>query len=297
MIDFTTYGLIGTDIHRSFAPRIYNAIFEELGLSAVYMPFAIAKERLLTALPVLRTDFAGFNVTAPFRHDILSQLDGIDESARRAGTANTIRVNEGKLIGHNTEMIGFERSLIGFAGSLFDKDVLLVGAGDVARSVANVLLEKGAFLTIVSRNAAHAHDLKDKLQRTYNKNRIRVVRTLTQADQFDSVFCTSSVDIESMDSQVSIHPHIYQGFRYAYDTSYKSTQFLKKAASSGAKIKNGFDMLFFQAIRSLEIWLENPIDLSVIMRVQAGIKQSFEERREYVDVQPSKNANVDIIGS
>ena len=50
MIDFTTYGLIGADINRSFAPRIYNAIFEELGLPAVYMPFSIAKERFLSAL-------------------------------------------------------------------------------------------------------------------------------------------------------------------------------------------------------------------------------------------------------
>lgn len=280
MIDFATYGLIGADINRSFAPRVYNAVFEELGLSAVYMPFSIAKGQLVAALPVLRSDFSGFNVTAPFRHDILSQLDSIDESARRAGTANTIRVEDGKLIGHNTEMVGFERSLIGFAGNLYDKDVLLVGAGDVARSVANVLLEKSAFLTIVSRNAAHAHDLKEKLQKTYNKNRIRVVRSLTQADQFDSVFSTSSVDLESPDSQVSIHPHTYQSFRYAYDTSYKSTRFLKKAASSGAKTKNGFDMLFFQAIRSLEIWLGNQMDLSVIMRVQARVKQSLEEKTE-----------------
>ncbi len=280
MVDFTTYGLIGADINRSFAPRVYNAIFEELGLAAVYMPFSIARERLIPALPVLRSDFSGFNVTAPFRHDILSHLDSVDESARRAGTANTVRVEEGKLIGHNTEMFGFERSLIGFAGNLYDKDVLLVGAGDVARSVANVLLEKGSFLTIVSRNAAHAHDLKEKLQRSYNKNRIRVVRSLTQADQFDSVFSTSSVDLEGPESQVDIHPHTYQSFRYAYDTSYKSTQFLKKAASIGAKTKNGFDMLFFQAIRSLEIWLEEPMDLSVIMRVQAKIKQSLEEKKE-----------------
>lgn len=283
MIDFTTYGLIGADINRSYAPRIYNAIFEELGLLAVYIPFSATKEKLLSALPVLRSDFSGFNVSAPFRHNILSQLDSVDDSASRAGAANTILVEDSKLIGHNTEMVGFERSLIGFVGSLYDKDVLLVGAGDVARSVANVLLEKGAFLTIISRNNAHAHDLKEKLHKSYNKNRIRVVRALTPADQFEAVFSTSSVDLESPESQVSIHPHIYQNFHYAYDTSYKSTQFLKKAASTGAKTKNGFDMLFFQAIRSLEIWLGQPMDLSVIIRVQSKIKQSLEDKKELIE--------------
>jgi shikimate dehydrogenase len=284
MKDFTTYGLVGSAITRSFAPRIYNAIFEELGLSAVYMPFSVAKDRLMTALPVLRADFSGFNVTAPFRHDILAHLDIIDESARRAGTANTIRVDGEKLIGHNTEMVGFERSLIGFSRNLYDKDVLLVGAGDVARSVANVLLEKGAFLTIISRNYAHANNLREKLQQAYNKNRVRVIRGLTQADTFDCVFCTTAVDLESQDSQISIHPQTYQGFRYAYDTSYKNTLFLKKAANFGAKTKNGFDMMFFQAIRSLEIWLENPMDLSVISRVHTSVKRQLEIREQPAEV-------------
>ena len=284
MKDFTTYGLVGSAITRSYAPRIYNAIFEELGLSSVYMPFSVAKERLVTALPVLRSDFSGFNVTAPFRHEILSHLDTIDESARRAGTANTICVEGEKLIGHNTEMVGFDRSLIGFSGSLYDKDVLLVGAGDVAHSVANVLLEKGAFLTIISRNYTHANNLREKLQRAYNKNRVRVTRGLTQADGFDSVFCTAAVDLESQDSQISIHPQNYQSFRYAYDTSYKNTLFLKKAASFGAKTKNGFDMMFYQAIRSLEIWLENPLDLSVIARVHASVKRQLETREQNLEV-------------
>jgi len=283
-IDFSTYGLIGADVTKSFSPRLYNAIFEELGQPAVYMPFSVTRERFLEALPVLRSDFAGFNVTAPFRHDILTQLDSVDESARRLGTANTIRVEDGKLIGYNTEMVGFERSLIGFAGNLYDKDVLLVGAGDVACAVANVLLEKGAFLTIVSRNMSHAHALRDKLQRTYNKNRVRVVRTVTQADQFDSVFSTSAVDLESTESQVIIHPSIYQNFRFAYTTSYKDTQFLKKAANFGAKTKNGFDMLFFQSIRSLEIWLGRQMDLSVVMSVHEKVKNSLEDKTEKIEI-------------
>ena len=284
MIEFSTYGLVGSDITRSFTPRVYNAIFEELKMSAVYMPFSVEKNRFLTALPVLRSDFLGFNTTAPFRRMIMEHLDSVDETARRAGTANTILVEGEKLIGHNTEMIGFERSLIGFLGSIYDKDVLLVGAGGVARAVANVLLEKGAFVTIVSRNMSHAHDLRDKLQQTYNKNRIRVVRALTQSDQFDSVFCTTSVDLESTESQLSIHSHVYQSFRYAFDTSYKQTQFLKKAAGFGAKVKNGFDMLFYQSIRSLEIWTGEQMDLSVIMRVHEAVKRQLEEKTEAAEV-------------
>lgn len=277
MVDYKTYGLFGEKIAKSFAPQIYNAIFDELNIDAVYMPFHASKDRFLTALPVLRAGFSGFNVTTPFRIDIMTHLDRLDESAKRAGTANTVKVVGGKLIGYNTDMVGFERSLIGFMGNMYDKDVLVVGSGGAAHAIANVLLQKGAFVTIVSRNFSHAIALMDNLQKKYNKNRIKAIKGLTHSDVFFALVNTAAVDLESKQSEISIHSHTYQNLRYVYDVSYRQTAFLKKAEDFGIKTKDGFDMLFYQAIGSLEKWLgkDTGIDVSVIAKVYKNIKSQY----------------------
>ncbi len=277
MHDFLSFGLVGEDISHSYSPHIYNTIFDEIKWNAVYFPFPVPnKERFLAALPILRMEFAGFNTTAPYRRDIMPHLDNFDLSAKKAGTANTIVVKDEKLIGYNTEIDGFTRSLIGFAGDLHDKDVLLIGAGGVARAVASVLLDKGAFLTLLSRNEAHAAELMESLQKRYHKNRIKTIKGLSDNDEFYAAFNTAKVDIGGKASEVFIHPHTYESFKLAYDTSYVPTEFLKKAQSFGAKTKNGLDMLFFQAVMSVNIWLGQDMERSTIENAHRRVMESLK---------------------
>ncbi len=277
MVDYKTYGLLGEKISKSISPQIYNALFQELKIPAVYMPFAVSQEKFITALPILREHFAGFTVAAPYRLDIVAHLDQLDETVRRVGAANTVKVEGGKTIGYNTDMGAFERSLIGFAGNLFDKDVLLIGAGGAAYAAANVLLEKGAFLTIVSRNAANAMTLQSSLQKRYNKNRIKVIKGLSHSDEFFAVFNMAAVDIESKQSEITIHTHTYQHMKYAYEVSCFDTAFLKKADDFGAKTKNGYDMLFYHAIGALKIWQgENTgLDVAAITKLYNNVKEGI----------------------
>ena len=278
MVDYQTYGLLGEKISKAFLPQVYNTIFEELSLPAIYMPFPASKDQFLTALPVLRSEFAGFNVTTPFRLDIMPHLDRLEESVKRAGTVNTVKVENGKLIGYNTDMVGFERSLFGFMGNMYDQDVLLVGSGGAAHAIANVLLEKGAFVTVVSRNISHAYTLMDNLHRKYNKNRIKVSKGLSHSDEFFAVVNAAAVDLESKQSEVTIHSHTYESFQYAYDVSYKKTLFLNKAEDFGAKVKDGFDMLFYQAVGALDIWMGKDIgvSVSVISKTYNHVKEQYE---------------------
>lgn len=277
MVDYDTYGLLGEKISKSLSPQIYNALFQELKIPAVYMPFPVPKDKFLTALPVLRSSFSGFNVAAPYRLDVMAHLDRLDTSAKRAGTANTVKVENQKLIGYNTDMVGFERSLIGFMGNMYDRDVLLIGAGGAAHAIGNVLLEKGAFLTIVSRNVSNAVALQDYLQKRYNKNRIKVIKGLSHSDEFYAVINSAAVDIESKQSEVSIHSHTYQKLKYAYDISYRQTIFLKKAEDFGVKTKNGFDMLFYQSLGALDVWFgkKNGMDVSIISKMHDQINNSI----------------------
>jgi shikimate dehydrogenase len=277
MRDFLSFGLVGEDISHSYSPHIYNTIFDEINLNAVYFPFPVPnKEKFLSALPILRMEFAGFNATAPFRRDIMAHLDKADLSAKKAGTANTIVVKDEKLIGFNTEIDGFMRSLISFSGDLHDKDVLLVGAGGVSRAVASVLLDKGAFLTLLSRSEERAAELMEGLQKQYHKNRLKTIKGLSNDDEFYAVFNTAKVDIGSKASEISIHPHTYESFEFAYDTSYVPTEFLKKAQSFGAKTKNGLDMLFYQAVMSVNIWLGQDMDRDAIENAHRRVMEQLK---------------------
>lgn len=277
MGEFLSYALVGEDITHSFSPHVYNTIFDEMKLNAVYFPFSVPRDRFLAALPILRMEFAGFNTTAPFRRAIMPHLDEADETVKKAGTANTIVVNDENLKGYNTEIESFKRSLIGFVGNLHDKDVLLVGAGGVASAVASVLLDKGAFLTLLSRSEENAEALKERLLAKYHKNRIKTVKGLSDRDEFFAVFNTAKVDIGSKASDVFIHPYTYQSFQYAYDTSYVPTEFLKKAQSYDVKTKNGLDMLFFQAVKSVSLWLGQEMDATTIDNAHRRIKESLNK--------------------
>ena len=278
MLDFMTFGLFGERIAGSLAPQIYNAFFEELSIPAVYMPFPVEKDKFISALPVLRSELSGFNVGEPFRVDITVHIDRMDDTAKHIGAVSTVKVEEGKLFGYNTDAIGFERSLIGFMGNIYDKDILLLGSGGAAHAVANILLKKGAFLTILTRNMSHAVMLRDVLQNRFNKNRIRILKGLTGSDEFFACVNTTGIDIEGKQSEISIHSQTYQSFQYVYDLCCGGTAFLKKAADFGADTKDGLDMLFYQSVGSLEIWLgkDKRPDVSVISKVYDDIKAKYK---------------------
>ena len=268
MVDYKTYGLLGESVSNSISPQIYNALFQELKIPAVFMPYAVPKDKFITALPIMRSYFEGFTVAAPYRVDIMAHLDRLDDSARMVGAANTVKVEKGKMTGYNTEMDAFEKNLIGFIGNLFDKDVLLIGSGGAAYAASSVLLERGAFLTVVSPNLAGAMELQSRLQKRYNKNRIKVVGGLSHSDEFYAVFNTQDVDVESKRSEVSIHTHTYQSMKYAFDISHCETEFLNKAEKFGSKTKNGLDMLFYHAIGAMKIWLDDHSGINVALLTQ-----------------------------
>ncbi len=276
MVDFKTYGLLGESVSKSISPQIYNVLFQELKIPAVFMPYAVPKDKFITALPILRSYFEGFTVAEPYRVDIMAHLDRLDDSARMAGAANTVKVEKGKMTGYNTDMDAFEKNLIGFIGNLFDKDVLLIGSGGAAYAAANVLLERGAFLTIASPNLASAMELQGRLQKRYNKNRIKAVGSLSHSDEFYAVFNTLAADVESGRQAVSIHTHTYQSMKYAFDISCFNTEFLEKAEKFGSETKNGLDMLFYHAVGALKIWLEDHsgIDVTLLTQVYDKIKNA-----------------------
>jgi len=172
-------GVIGdAPSHYSSSPRLWNAVFDNLGINAVYLPFDVDDAHVGNLLAALKDTarFIGVNVTVPYKVRVMDYIDELDPGAQRIQAVNTIvRSRSGRLIGYNTDGEGFIESILtrqpgradSFLSSLKEMTVLLLGAGGSARAVAfhvSDLLEGGQ-LVICNRTRQHAMSLAADLQK------------------------------------------------------------------------------------------------------------------------------------
>jgi shikimate dehydrogenase len=105
-------GIIGNPIEHTVSPQLHNTISRRKGIDAIYVPFKVDKSGLRSAVEGLRAlNVTGFNVTVPFKNDIIPFLDQISEEAKLMGAVNTVKNVNGMLYGYNTDGEGFLRSL------------------------------------------------------------------------------------------------------------------------------------------------------------------------------------------
>ena len=151
------YGLLGSDVLRSLSPAIQNRAFAERGMDAVYVPLqAESMAAFAEALPAL--DLAGFSVTRPYKVDVLGHLDSITPTAAEAGSANTVVVQDGRLVGLSTDGEGVLvplRKRLDPAG----RQVAILGAGGAARAAALALVRSGARVTVLARRPEQASEV------------------------------------------------------------------------------------------------------------------------------------------
>lgn len=164
------------------SPSLWNHAFRTLELDAVYLPFDVEAANLSSVLKVLRqsNEVLGFNVTVPYKVQIISFLDELDAKATQIGAVNTVtRTQEGKLVGHNTDGQGFMDMLtkalpgetVPFLEEITGRHAVLIGAGGAARAVAFFLAEalgNNGRLTIVNRDPSKGQELARSVNKVYS---------------------------------------------------------------------------------------------------------------------------------
>jgi len=141
----TLVGVFGYPVQHTLSPQMHNAAFEHLGLDWCYLPFSVAPENLeqaLRALPAL--GIVGVNVTIPLKERALRAVDEVVPPANLVGAINTIHCRDGKLMGYNTDVEGFTRSLTERGEDPTGRTVLVLGAGGAARAAVVALAQMGA---------------------------------------------------------------------------------------------------------------------------------------------------------
>jgi shikimate dehydrogenase len=273
-------GLFGDPVAHSRSSQMQNAALKHYGMEMQYACFQIGPEDLGTALRLLpNLNFIGANLTVPHKIAALAFMDELHPHAREIGAANTVLVQGDKLIGYNTDGLGFARAIRSeFSVDVRDLRVLLLGAGGgTGRAIARqCALEHCERLVLVNRTFEKAKQMVRELTAFFSGPRVlgpvarlEAVRWEERALRFqientDLVVNATSLGLKRSDppavSSSLLAPHLM-----VYDLVYEParTPLLAACEEAGARGANGLSMLLHQGAFAFEIWFqrEAPIDV------------------------------------
>ena len=233
------FGLIGKSLKHSFSKDFFNQKFKELNLDNYqYNNYEITHVNELVNL-IKNTDIIGLNVTIPYKTKIIKILDKIDDKAKKIQAVNTIKIKNNKIIGYNTDVIGFEKSISPLIKGR--KKALILGDGGASKTVQYVLNKKRIEYTVISRSGSknyHNINKEDILNHT-------IIINTTPLGMFPNLESYPDIPYQYINKKHLIFDLIYNP---------EETHFLKKAKSKGCEIKNGLEMLKIQANESWKIW-------------------------------------------
>lgn len=270
-------GLIGWPIKHSLSPAMHNAAFAKLGLDWTYVLLPTPPGQLAQALEeLLGRDFVGSNVTMPHKRAVIPHLDELSDAARLIGAVNTIHIQDGKLIGENTDAIGFLNALKESGHDPKGMRVAMLGAGGAARAALFSLLQAGAGrVTVINRTVERAAALIDDLAEAFPASSLgfEPLNSETLAalhGQVDLVVNSTSIGMlpQSDASPWPAAVAIPTGAIF-YDIVYYpvQTQFLRRAQEAGQETVNGLGMVVHQGAVAFEIWTGQKAPLETMRQV------------------------------
>ena len=238
------YGLIGNNIDYSFSKTFFNSKFKKEERTDSYENFDIPN--LCQFSEVLRKNpkLKGLNVTIPYKESIIKYLDIIDSNAQKIGAINTIKITDnGKLIGYNTDYIGFKESLKNLL-PLSKKNALVLGTGGASKAIVYVLKFLNYKVTQVSR-------VKKEGITTYSE----LNKELIIEHQL-IINCTPLGTFPNVDEYPNIPYQYITKNHLIFDLIYNplETMFMKLSKEQGARVSNGLKMLEYQAEEAWSIW-------------------------------------------
>jgi len=269
----TLVGIIGFPVGHSLSPAMHNAAFRALEMDWIYVPLPVNPGRLDRAVQgLLSLGFRGANVTVPYKEKVIPYLDHVSEHAARIGAVNTITVEDGLLVGDNTDWRGFLDDIEEMGIDPSGRHAVILGSGGASRSVAYALATRGSDVTICGRNRKTTEALVNDLRNLFAGTEITSAALETFADSptpTDILVNTTPVGMSPV-TGCSPWPEsiAFPRCELAYDLIYNpgTTRFMEQAAKAGARAVNGLGMLVRQAGGSFGIWTGTPPPLEVMRR-------------------------------
>ncbi len=284
-------GVLGCPVKHTLSPAIHDLLIEKFNLNFIYIPLEVSRNNFEKFIKgISRIDnFAGFNITVPYKNDVMKHLDEISKEAKLINAVNTVKIQNNKMYGYNTDDFGFIKSIelnypkFKTAG----KKVLMLGAGGASKAVAFALLKnKISKLIILNRTYKNGIKLRNALKMNFKHSDIIVeklnfnyLNNARGSTQFhDLIINTTSIGLKKDDKILLDLKYLKGHNTLVYDLIYNPTKtgLLKKASAYGLPVLNGLDMLILQALKSFNIWtgieLENKL-LKYIMPLRTKLRK------------------------
>jgi len=235
------FGLIGYPLSHSFSPAFFAQKFQNEGITdCEYRAYPI--QHVLQVQQLMEDGISGFNVTIPYKEDIVDFMDDLDSTAQGVGAVNCVKREGNKWKGYNTDVYGFKTSVLDLIGGNFNGKAMVLGTGGAAKAVLFALNELGIPYSIVSRRLGSMtyedmtnNDIGDHL----------LIINSTPVGMYPKITESPKLPYDALTDQHMLYDLVYNP---------KETKFLEEGIKRGSKVKNGEDMLVLQAEKSWEIW-------------------------------------------
>ena len=244
------YLVIGNPISHSQSPKLHNYWFKENDINAVYEKKQVKEEDIEGIILEMRNGkIDGINVTLPFKKSVIPFMDELDNLAKKTQSVNTIYKDKNKIIGTNTDIIGFKLSLLQTKYEVKGKKILILGAGGVTSSIVFALEQMEASTIMLSnRTKEKAENLKKLFPQ------LKLIKW-GDVKNFDIIINATSLGLKESD-KISINYDQIGSGKFFYDVIYnpRKTNFLLEAEKHGHQIENGKMMFVYQAQEAFRRW-------------------------------------------
>ena len=244
------YLVIGNPIEHSLSPKLHNYWIKKNNIEATYDKKLLKKEELKNIIfKVKKEEIHGINVTLPFKKSVITYVDELTPEAEKSQSVNTIYKKNDKVVGHNTDIAGFELGLRHFKYDVKGKKVFILGSGGVVPSIILALKKMEVSKIILSnRTKTKAEDLK----KTFGE--LEII-DWGETPNFDMIINATSIGLKNEDGIKLDYSGVGTN-KFFYDVIYnpKETIFLKRAKLFGNRTENGKMMFVYQAQLAFNIW-------------------------------------------
>ncbi len=243
------FGIIGYPLKQSASPAFFNKKFASEGIDAEYIPFEIESIGELPRVLQEHPQLCGFNVTIPYKLQVMNYLEGMSDEANGIQAVNVVKIERDSdgtphLWGYNSDVIGFTRSLEPLIKGRHTK-ALILGTGGVSKAVAYSLTQLEIEYLFVSRNASEKAIAYSQLTKEIMQSHTLIINCTPLGMTGHGVDQCPDIPYELLNESHLLYDIVYNP---------ENTLFLQKGAAQGAATKSGYEMWYLQALASWEIW-------------------------------------------
>ncbi|KOY87926.1 shikimate dehydrogenase [bacterium 336/3] len=239
-------GLIGYPISHSFSKKYFQSKFEKENITNYeYELYPLEKIEEFPLLLQKNPELIGLNVTIPHKQNIISYLDEVDDFAQKIGAVNTIKIQNGKTKGYNTDYVGFMESLKNWTGEYNSLEALVLGTGGASKAVQVALQTLQIPFQLVSRNGDEQNILSYEALNEEIIQKYHLIINTTPIGMYPHVDDFPKIPYDYLNQEHFLYDLVYNP---------EETMFLKKGSTQKSKTKNGLEMLYLQAEAAWNIW-------------------------------------------